>query len=88
MVRRAGAAATNADALEVTLSELEQMGRLERIDAARVQALRSIAKTLDENPFSAQMWREYREELEAVMVDDSSDSVEELIDELSSSVRH
>lgn len=41
---------TNAQAIEQTLAELDRMGRLEKIDAARVQALRSIAAALDENP--------------------------------------
>lgn len=87
MARTARPKTTNAEAIEVTLGELEQMGRLEKIDAARVQALRSLAAALDENPHTAQMWREYREAIEAVTADDSDDSVEDLIDELSSSVR-
>lgn len=87
MARRAPK--TNAAAIEVTLAELKRMGRLENVDAARVQALRSIATALDENPFNAQMWREYREAIEGLVADDSDDgSVDDLIDELSSSVRH
>jgi hypothetical protein len=64
------------------------MGRLEKIDSARVQALRSMAEALDLNPFNSQMWREYREAIEVLTVDDSGgDSVDQLLDELSSPVR-
>lgn len=87
MVRRVPT--TNAAAIEVTLAELGRMGRLEEVDAARVQALRSMAAALDENPFNSQMWREYLEAIEGLVADDDDDgSVDELIDELSSSVRH
>lgn len=80
---------TNAKAIEITLAELGRMGRLEDVDAARIQALRSIAAALDENPFNSQMWREYREAIEGLTADDGDHdgSIEDLIDELSSSVR-
>ena len=79
---------TNVKAVEVTLAELIRMGRLEDVDTARVQALRSIAAALDENPFNAQMWHEYREAVKELTADDSGGgSVDDLIDELSSSVR-
>jgi len=53
------------------------MGRFADVDAARVQALRSMAQALDENPFSSQMWREYRESLSEVLGadDDADDSL-------------
>lgn len=80
---------TNAAAIEVTLSALERMGRLEDVDAARVQALRSMAAALDEHPFNSQMWREYREAIAGLTADDSSrdGSIDDLLDELSTSVR-
>lgn len=85
---KVSAGGPNAQAIAVTLAELKRMGRLEKIDAARVQALRSIAVALDENPFNSQMWREYREAIEGLAADDSGDeSVADLIGELSSSVR-
>lgn len=78
----------NAKAIEETLAELKRMGRLERIDAAKVQALRSMAEALDLNPFNSQMWKEYREAIGGLASDDSgSDSVDELLDELSAPVR-
>ncbi len=82
------AAGANVVAIEETLAELKRMGRLEKIDAARVQALRSMAAALDQNPFNSQMWREYREALGGLTADDStSDPIDDLLDELSAPVR-
>ena len=81
-------AGSNAKASEETLSELRNMGRLERVDAARIQALRSMAEALDLNPFNSQMWKEYREAIGGLAADDSrADSIDELLDELSAPVR-
>lgn len=75
---------TNRGALEITLSELDRMGRLERVDAAQVQALRSMAESLDEKPFNSQMWKVYGEAIERLTADDSGDgNIDELLDELS-----
>jgi hypothetical protein len=77
----------NSEAIEVTLHALGEAGRLEDIDAARVQALRSMAEALDEKPFNSQMWREYREALEGLTADDGDDGyLEALLHELSSPV--
>jgi len=79
----------NVRAADVTLAELRRMGRLEQIDAARVQALRSIAESLDLNPFNSQMWREYREALGELTRDDSDDdTVDGLYDQLSTQARN
>ena len=84
-VRRQG---PNERAIEATLAELRAMGRLEKIDAAKVQALRSIAEALDLNPFNSQMWREYREAIEGLTRNDGgSDAVDDLLDKLSAPVR-
>lgn len=78
----------NSRAIEETLAELKRMGRLEKVDAAKVQALRSMAEALDLNPFNSQMWKEYREAIGGLTADDrGSDSIDELIDELSAPVR-
>ena len=78
----------NAKAIDVTLGELRRNGRLERVDEARVQALRSMAEALDLNPFNSQMWREYREAIEGLTRDDgNSGSIDALLDELSAPVR-
>jgi hypothetical protein len=78
----------NAKAIDVTLGELRRGGRLEKIDEARVVALRSMAAALDQNPFNSQMWREYREAIEGLTRNDGdSSSVDDLLDELSAPVR-
>lgn len=84
------ATGANAKAIEVTLTELRRMGRLEEVDQARIQAVRSMAEALDVNPFNSQMWREYREAVGGLTADDSnaaSGAVDDLLDELSASVR-
>lgn len=63
----------NTDALTRTLSELERMGRLEPVDAARVQALRSMAVALDGDASNAALWRQYREALTELRADDDAD---------------
>jgi hypothetical protein len=65
----------NRKAIDATIAELERQNRLNPGDAARLEALRSIADALDVHPFNSQMWREYREGLEGLMVrgDDSSE---------------
>ena len=78
----------NGVAFERTLAVLVLAGRIEEIDAARVQALRSMAASLDEKPFNSQMWREYREALEGLTTDDANDgALEALLAELSAPVR-
>ena len=78
---------TNREAVDKTLAELERVGRLEAIDAARIQAVRSIADALDDRPYNSQMWREYRETLKELLTDDGAGDVDRLIAELSSPVR-
>lgn len=66
---------TNAAALELTLSAMANCGRIEDIDAAAVQALRSMAATLDEDPTKAALWREYLNALAEVRrANDDADS--------------
>lgn len=78
----------NLAAVELTLGELRRMGRLEQVDEARVQAVRSMAWALDEQPFNSQMWREYREALERLTADgDDSGAAEAILERMRSSVR-
>lgn len=77
--RRGRHVSSNAAALLVTLEELKVGGRLERIDAARVQSLRSMAESLDLDASNAALWRQYREALKELTADDSDDSVDEAI---------
>jgi hypothetical protein len=61
---------TNRGQLEQTLKELRRLGRIEKIDAAAVQALRSMAFALDGDPANAALWRQYREALRELTADD------------------
>jgi len=75
---------TNAQAFAQTLKELRRAGRIEKVDSARVQAIRSMAASLDEKPFNSQMFHEYLTALEGLTSDGDSDgSVDELLRELS-----
>jgi len=78
---------TNAKALAVTLGELRRLGRLEKIDAARVEAVKSMAAALDQNPANAGLWRQYREAIEGLTADDSGGTVDEALEELFGTVR-
>lgn len=78
---------SNVEAMESTLAALADAGRIDEVDAARVQALRSMAAALDERPFNSQMWREYRESLEGLVANDGDDgALEALLAELSTPV--
>ena len=80
-----GVKGSNATAIDLTLALLKDSGRIEDVDAARVQALRSMAEALDLNPFNSQMWREYREAIEGLCRDDrDAGEVNKLLDQLSS----
>ena len=73
-------------AMERTLTELKRLGRFEDVDAARVQALRSMAMALDERPYNSQMWKELRESLNEVLEadEDADDLVAAALAEISS----
>lgn len=81
-------AGTNATALDRTLAQLRDLGRLEEIDAARVQGLRSMADALDLEPWRAPLWKEYRAALKELLTDDSSSTVDDAIAGLFSDVRN
>lgn len=73
---------TNRGQLEQTLKELRRLGRLEKIDAAAVQALRSMACALDADPSNAALWKQYREALRELRADDDRTSLDDALDEL------
>jgi Spy/CpxP family protein refolding chaperone len=77
----------NSGQLERTLRELRRLGRIENVDAAAVQALRSMARALDEDPSRAALWRQYREALKELTADDSDRSADEALAELFAEVR-
>lgn len=63
MAARRKAYASNTTALNATLTELHRLGRIETLDAAQVQLVRSLAAAVDADPASAGLWRQYREAL-------------------------
>jgi len=73
---------TNGGQLEETLKELRRLGRVEKVDAAAVQALRSMAWALDGDPSNAALWRQYREALRELTADDSDGSADAALAEL------
>lgn len=70
------------DALEETLAELRRLGRLEPIDAARVEAVRGMAVALDANPLNAQLWKVYVSTIEEMTGGDDADDLDTLLAEL------
>ena len=78
---------TNGGQVDQTLRELRRLGRLEKIDAAAVQMLRSMAHALDADPGNAALWRQYREALRELAADDGSGSVDAALAGLFAEVR-
>jgi len=78
---------TNHGQLEQTLRELRRLGRVEKIDAAAVQALHSMAFALDDNPQNAALWRQYREALRELTADDDDGTSAAALAELFPEVR-
>lgn len=68
----------NVSELERTLAALDRLGRVEDIDAARVQAVRSMALALDYDPSNAALWRQYREAIKELTASESSSLDSEL----------
>ena len=63
------------EALDETLDALIDLGRLDQVDAATVQALRSMAEALDLDPSNAALWGRYLGALDALMeADGDADS--------------
>ena len=75
----------NRKAAEAMLAELKRFGRVDDIDIARVQMVRSLADQLDSDPSNAQMWRTYLEALTDLMgPNDDGDEIETLIAQINS----
>lgn len=73
---------TNRGQLEQTLKELRRLGRVEKIDAAAVQALRSMALALDLDPSNAALWGRYLAALRELTADDDGGSADAALAEL------
>jgi hypothetical protein len=52
---------SNVVAIEVLIETLFALGRLEKVDSARVEICRLLARAVDEHPENANLWRQYRE---------------------------
>jgi hypothetical protein len=55
---------SNREAVEMTIEILYGLGRLEKIDSATVTLCRLLADSVDANPTSYGLWRQYREAVE------------------------
>ena len=64
---------SNVLAIEVLIEALYRLGRLEKVDSARVEIARLLARSVDSNPENANLWRQYREAEEAVRTVGSDD---------------
>jgi hypothetical protein len=68
------------------LAILKNLGRVEDVDAARVQALRSLSDAVDRFPKNAQLWRVYRDAIEDLLTQDdrANDDLEKALAEIRS----
>lgn len=57
----------NLEAIEEMLGHLKTLGRLEDVDVARVEALRSMAEELDRKPSNAMLWKTYCQAVERLI---------------------
>jgi hypothetical protein len=87
MAARRKAYATNVTALAATVAELQKLGRIETLDAAQVQLVRSLAVAVDSEPTNSGLWRQYREALADLLRadDDADDELAEALEALRSS---
>jgi hypothetical protein len=61
------------EALEAVVTVLTGLGRIEQIDAARVEVARGLADAVDNDPQAAALWREYRSALGEMVPDGHAD---------------
>jgi len=64
---------SNREALEQTIAALQDAGRLERVDSAKLATLRSMANQLDLDTSNSMMFRVYWDSLEALTADGNDD---------------
>ena len=71
----------NLEAIDEMIGALAAAGRIERVDSARVQIARRLARAVDENPENVGLWQQYRaaeQALREVGTNDDGDSLESL----------
>ena len=57
---------SNSLAIEVLIEALYLLGRLEKVDSARIEIARLLARSVDAHPENANLWRQYREAEDAL----------------------
>ena len=88
--RKIAPISSNSEALSEMLSALDDAGRLEKVDAARIQIARRLAQAVDENPENVGLWQQYRA-AEAVLrevTNDDSDGLADLFARFDAEVRN
>ena len=80
---------TNLQALEATIQQLRESGRLDVIDAARVRIALGLAAAVDAMPDNPTLWREYRAAEKALREESEAhgDPFDQLIKSLSAEIR-
>lgn len=80
---------SNLSELNKTIALLQSTKKLEDVDAAEIQMLRSLAAAVDSRPHSPGLWQQYREALGGLRADDDGDgeTIEALLGRLSSDAR-
>jgi hypothetical protein len=81
---------SNLAALVEMLDSLRDAGRLERVDAARVQIALRLARAVDENPENVGLWQQYRaaENVLREVTNDDVDGLAELFASFDAEVRN
>ena len=71
------------------LEALRDAGRLERVDAARIQIALRLARAVDENPENVGLWQQYRaaEQILREVTDDNGDGLADLFRAFDAEVR-
>lgn len=87
--RKKAQTVTNLQALEATIQELRESGRLDVIDAARVRIALGLAAAVDAMPDNPTLWREYRAAEKALREESEAhgDPFDQLIKSLSAEIR-
>lgn len=58
---------TNVSAIEQTIDALREDGQIKPRDAAKVQAVRALARAVDAEPTNGALWRQYQVALDQLM---------------------
>jgi uncharacterized protein YyaL (SSP411 family) len=64
---------SNSLAIEVLIEALYLLGRLEKVDSARIEIARLLARSVDAHPENASLWGQYREAEDALRMVGAND---------------